>query len=66
MLKNVQRTQPQVMRTKKQKGERKERCCWHEKTYMKDEKRKLEYDMPKLNFQNKENLKRVETICVER
>jgi hypothetical protein len=61
MLKNVQRTQAQVLRSNKHEWEA-------ERKELVDEKRKLEYDiydMLQVNFANKEKLKRIRAICDE-
>ena len=61
LLKNVQRTQAQVMRSKKQEWEA-------ERKALVAEKRKLEYDIYDLlqvNFANREKLKRIRDICDE-
>ncbi|KAK1696728.1 hypothetical protein QYE76_013425 [Lolium multiflorum] len=61
MLKNMQRTQAQVMRAKKQEWEA-------EKQALEAEKRKLEYDIYDLlqvNFEIKDKLKRIKATCDE-
>ena len=61
MLKNMQRTQAQVMRAKKQEWEA-------ERKALEAEKRKLEYDIYDLlqvNFAIKDKLKRIRAICDE-
>ena len=61
LLKNLQRTQEQVMRAKKQKWEA-------EKQALEAEKRKLEYDIYDLlqvNFAINDKLKRIRATCEE-
>ncbi|KAK1651368.1 hypothetical protein QYE76_069173 [Lolium multiflorum] len=61
MLKNMQRTQAQVMRAKKQEWEA-------EKQALEAEKRKLDYDIYDLlqvNFAIKDKLKRIRATCEE-
>ena len=61
MLKNLQRTQAQVMRAKKHEWEA-------EKKDLEAEKRKLEYDLYDLlqvNFAIKDKLKRIRATCGE-
>jgi hypothetical protein len=68
MLKNVQRNQAQVTRSKTHEWEAKREVLMAEKHGRKDEKRKLEYhiyDLLKPNFQNKGKLERIRAICDE-
>jgi hypothetical protein len=68
MLENVQRTQAQVIRSKKHEWEAEREALLAKKQGLKDEKRKLEYaiyDLLKLGDVNKEKIKRIRAICDE-
>ena len=68
MLKNVQRTQAQVIKANRQTWEAEREALLAEKQTLKDEKKKLEYaiyDLLKLGEVNKQKIKKIRAICDE-